>query len=107
MRLTDTLLLIAAAVILWRILILDSVVVMSTRRIYNYVGARMSEVQDAVDAVVVQLDKAKGEIVAAIAELEAREPSVDLTALKAAAQSLDDVVPDPVVEPPADVPPVA
>lgn len=54
----------------------------------------MSDIQDAVDAVTAQLGKAKTEIVAAINELETREPDVDLTALKAAAQALDDVVPD-------------
>ena len=54
----------------------------------------MSEIQDAVDAVVTQLAKASEEIKAEIAALEAREPSVDLTALKAAAQTLDDIVPD-------------
>ena len=60
----------------------------------------MSAVQDAVDSVVAQLGKAKAEILTAIAELEAREPNVDLSALTAAAQGLDDVVPDPVVEEP-------
>lgn len=54
----------------------------------------MSEVQDAVDAVVVQLVSAKEEILAEIAALEAQEPSIDLSALKAAAQALDDVVVD-------------
>jgi len=57
----------------------------------------MSEIQSAVDAVVEQLSRAKGEIVAEIAKLEAAvvagEP-VDLTALKDAAQALDDVVVD-------------
>lgn len=70
-------------------------------------GAIMSEAQNAVDAVVAQLDKAKAEISAQIAELESREPAVDLSALKAAAQSLDDVVVDvPVEEPPVEEPPV-
>lgn len=54
----------------------------------------VSEVQDAVDAVVVQLVSAKEEILAEIAALEAQEPSIDLSALKAAAQALDDVVVD-------------
>lgn len=65
----------------------------------------MGAAQDAVDAVVVQLDKAKAEIVKAIADLEvavAGGEAPNLDALKAAAQSLDDVVPDaPVEEPPA------
>lgn len=68
----------------------------------------MSEVQDAVDAVVAQLGKARAEIVAEIANLEAQigaGEAPDLTALKAAAQALDDVVPDaPVEVPPVDVP---
>lgn len=68
----------------------------------------MTEAQDAVDAVVVQLGKAKGEVLAKIADLEAQVAAgqaPDFSALKAAAQALDDVVPDaPVEEPPADVP---
>jgi len=64
----------------------------------------MGAVQDAVDAVVAQLDKAKTEVVNEIAALEAQiaaGETPDLTALKAAAQGLDDVVPDaPVDEPP-------
>lgn len=68
--------------------------------IYRLEGFIMSEVQNAVDAVVAQLSKAADEIKAEIAALEAREiaalearePSVDLSALKAAAQSLDDIV---------------
>lgn len=67
---------------------------------------KMSDAQDAVDAVSAQLGKAKDEIVAEIAALEAQVANgeaPDLTALKAAAQALDDVVPDaPVEEPPAD-----
>lgn len=70
----------------------------------------MGAAQDAVDAVSVQLGKAKAEIVSKIADLEtqvANGETPDLTALKAAAQSLDDVVPDPVVEePPVENPPV-
>lgn len=110
MRLTEILTFVALAVILWRLLILDSVVVMSTRRTQTLFRRTMSEVQDAVDAVVAQIGKAKDEIVAEIAALEAREPSVDLSGLKAAAQALDDLNPDPappVDVPPADVPPAA
>lgn len=58
---------------------------------------KMSEAQDAVDAVATQLGKAKDEILSKIADLEtqvAAGEAPDLTALKAAAQSLDDVVPD-------------
>lgn len=64
----------------------------------------MGAVQDAVDAVVAQINKAQAEILAQIAALEAREPSVDLTALKAAAQALDDINPDVVEEPPVEPP---
>lgn len=64
-------------------------------------GVIMSEVQAAVDATVAQLGKARDEIVAVIAELQAREPSVDLSALQKIAQVLDDVVPDAPVEVPA------
>lgn len=69
------------------------------------IGVIMGEVQDQVDAVVAELGKAKDEIVAKVADLEAQiaaGEAPDLTALKAAAQALDDVVPDaPVEEAPA------
>ena len=61
----------------------------------------MSEVQDAIDAIATQLVKAKDEIVSQIAGLEMQIGSgvtPDLTALKAAAQALDDIVPDAPVE---------
>ena len=61
----------------------------------NAIGAIMSEVQDAVNAVTAQLEQARSEIVAEIEYLEAAVADgtpVDLTALKAAAQALDDVV---------------
>lgn len=71
-------------------------------------------VQDSINAVVAQLGKAKGEIVAKIADVQAQldaasvpAEQVDLSALTAAAQALDDIVADvpvdePVVEPVAD-----
>ena len=65
--------------------------------------------QDAVDQIVGQLAKAQAEIVDRIADLEdaiAAGETPDLTALKAAAQALDDVVGDVVEEPPVDEPPV-
>jgi hypothetical protein len=68
----------------------------------------MGAVQDAIDQVTSQLDKAKDEILTEIANLEsqvAAGQAPDLTALKAAAQGLDDVVPDDVV-PPDDTPQV-
>lgn len=63
-------------------------------------------VQDSINAVVLKLGKAKEEIVAKIADIQAQLDAanipaevVDLSALEAAAQSLDDIVPD--VEEPA------
>lgn len=70
--------------------------------LFNRLEYRMSETQDAVDAVAAQLGKAKAEIVSKIDDLEAQVAAgetPDLTALKAAAQALDDVVPDAVDEP--------
>lgn len=78
-------------------------------------GNVMSATQAAVDAVVAQLDKVRAEVVGARDVLLARIEEVqsqlddgvevvDLTALKAAAQSLDDIVPDPVVEVPVGAP---
>ena len=62
--------------------------------------------QETVDAIVAQLGKAKTEIVTKIAELEAANPGVDLSALTEIAQGLDDVVPEVVpAEPVADTPP--
>ena len=60
----------------------------------------MSEIQAAVDAVTDQLGKAKDEILDQIEVLEAAVAAgeaPDLSALKAAAQALDDIVPDEVV----------
>ena len=84
-------------------------------------GRHIMSVQKSIDAVVAQLTKARAEIVqardellASIAEVQdqldnAEAPEdVDLTALTAAAQSLDDIVPDapevPDEEPVEDVP---
>ena len=66
--------------------------------------------QDAVNVIVAQLDKAKTEIVGKVADLQAQidngvpAEQLDLSALVAAAQALDDIVPDAPVDP---VPPVA
>jgi len=65
----------------------------------------MGAIQDAVDAVAVQLVKAKNEILSLVADLEAQLAAGEvpnLDALKAAAQSLDDIV----VDVPAEEPPV-
>ena len=80
-------------------------------------------VQETIDSVVAQLSKARAEIVQARDELLARiaevqeqldnveaPEDVDLTALTAAAQALDDIVPDapevPVDDAPTDAEPV-
>lgn len=63
----------------------------------------MSAVQEAVDAITAQLAKVQGEVVGEIAKLEeaiAAGVAPDLTALKAAADALDAIVPDAVVEEP-------
>ena len=71
-------------------------------------GVIMSEAQSAINAVVAQLNKAKVEILDRVADLEAQieaagaAGAVDVSALVAAAQALDDIVPD-VVEDPAEV----
>jgi hypothetical protein len=57
--------------------------------------------QESIDAVVAQLGKAKDEVVAKIADVQAQLDAaavpaevVNLDALNAAAQALDDIVPD-------------
>jgi hypothetical protein len=90
--------------------------------IQSTLGKHMAT-QQQVDAVVAQLVKSREEILAAQrglfdqiaavqAQLDAAEvETVDLSALSAAAQALDDIVPDPVEEPvveePVDEPPVS
>lgn len=65
--------------------------------------------QDAVNAVVEQLTKVNGEIVSEIESLQAQVEAagvadqVDLSALTAIAQQLDDIVPDAAVVAPGDV----
>lgn len=62
--------------------------------------AKVSEVAAAINAVNEQLEKARLEIVSAIAALSASDPDLSpegnaaLDRLKAVAQRLDDVVPD-------------
>lgn len=70
------------------------------------IGRHLMSTQATIDAVVAQLSKARGEIVAARDELLARiadiqdqldsagADEVDLSALTAVAQTLDDIVPD-------------
>ena len=63
-------------------------------------GRHLMSTQAAVDAVVAQLAKAKSEIVAKIADLNVQIEDagvadvVDTSELTAAAQALDDIVPD-------------
>lgn len=60
----------------------------------------MSEVQAAVDAITAVLVKARGEILGEIASLESAVSAgeaVDLSGLRAVADSLDAIVPDEVV----------
>ena len=72
-------------------------------------GKAIMTTQAQVDAVVAQLRKAKSEIVGKIADLQLQLDDngvadvIDLTELTAAAQALDDVVPDVVEELPAEV----
>jgi len=70
------------------------------RQIRHLEGFTMTAAQDAVNAVVGQLRKAQLEIVTKIAEVQDQLDSagvaeeVDLSELTAAAQALDDIVPD-------------
>ena len=68
------------------------------------IGRLQMSTQDSIDAVVAQLGNAKDEVVAKIADVQAALDAanvpaevVNLNALNAAAQALDDIVPD---EPP-------
>ena len=65
------------------------------------IGRFIVSTQESIDAVVAQLGKAQAEIVANIADVQAQLDAanvpaevVNLDALTAAAQALDDVVPD-------------
>jgi hypothetical protein len=74
--------------------------------ITQQIGRLTMSTQEAIDAVVTQLGKAKTEIVAKIADVQAQLDAanvpaevVNLSALTAAAQALDDIVPDAPVTP--------
>lgn len=86
------------------VLVLAAIGVVGVLSTFEIKGAVMSAAQDVVDQVTAQVEKSKSEVLAKIAELEAREPSVDFSALKASVQGLDDIVPDAVVEPPVEEP---
>ena len=65
----------------------------------------MSDVQAAVDEITAQLGKVREEVVSEIAKLEESLKAgvtPDLTALKAAADALEAIVPDAVVEEPVE-----
>ncbi|MFH5231871.1 hypothetical protein [Antrihabitans spumae] len=85
---------------MWRLLdtvLTGAVLVM----LYRTRGMFMSN-QDKLNAVADQLDKAKGEIVGAIADLKAQVEAgeaLDFSRLDASAQALDDVVADADPEP--------
>lgn len=81
------------------------------RRTNQLEGKINLSTQDTVNAVVAQLGKAKGEIVVKLAEVQAQldaagvtPEAVDLSALVAAAEALDGIVPDVVAEVPVEVP---
>lgn len=61
------------------------------------IGKQMSQTQEKIDALAAQLAKAKAEILSQVAalqkQIDAGDP-VDLTALTAAVQGLDDLNPD-------------
>lgn len=73
--------------------------VVLSRRVVQ--GEMMSEVQVLVDSITAQLVKVRDEVVGEISKLEeslAAGVAPDLSALKAAADALDAIVPDAVVE---------
>lgn len=65
------------------------------------IGRLYMSTQESIDGIVAQLGKSKDELLAEIADVKAQleaasvpAETVDLTALTAAAQALDDIVPD-------------
>jgi hypothetical protein len=65
------------------------------------IGRLYMSTQESIDGIVAQLAKAKDELLTEIADVKAQleaasvpAETVDLTALTAAAQALDDIVPD-------------
>ena len=61
----------------------------------------MSALQQQIDAITAQNEKSRLEIIAKIDELQAKidaGETVDLTALRASVQGIDDIVPDATVE---------
>jgi len=81
------------------------------RQTNHLVGVFIVSTQDVINAITDQLVKAQREIVSRIADVQAQldaagvaPDQVDLSSLTAAAQALDDVVPDAPAEVPVDVP---
>jgi len=65
------------------------------------IGRLYMSTQESIDGIVAQLGKARDELLTEIADVKAQleaasvpAETVDLTALTAAAQALDDIVPD-------------
>ena len=77
-----------------------ALLVMHTIDALDKLRVKIVSTQDAINAVVEQLVKAQREIVSRIADVQAQldaagvAEQIDLTSLTAAAQALDDVVPD-------------
>jgi len=76
--------------------------------VLSEISRSVMSVQEVVDGLVVQVGKVKTELMNRLAELQLQVDSagvaeqVDLSALSAAIQSLDDIVPDQVDEVPAE-----
>jgi len=76
--------------------------------VLSEISRSLMSVQEVVDGLVVQVGKVKTELMNRLAELQLQVDSagvaeqVDLSALSAAIQSLDDIVPDQVDEVPAE-----
>lgn len=88
-------------------LVLAAIAAVGVLSTHELKGVIVSAVQDAVDSITAQVLKSKDEVLGKIAELEAAVAAgevPDFTALKAAVQSVDDIVADAPVEevPPAE-----
>jgi hypothetical protein len=86
-------------------LVLAAIAAVGVLSTHELKGVIVSAAQDVVDQVTAQVLKAKEEVLAKIAELEAAAAAgevLDFTALKDAVQSVDDIVPDAPVEPPVE-----
>lgn len=90
---------------MWRIIepaAFAAVITVGFNRLKGIIMATQAENQAAIDAVAAQVAKAKAEIVARIDDLEQAAnagQTLDFSALRGDVQALDDLNPDPVVEP--------